>query len=328
MPYAAARYVAPDLKPFEETALGRTVTQAEKALAPGDEGYITQLASGLGSFASIFGPQAVLRGVGGAGRLATGIAPKLATPTALGQTTGLGVEEARQRAAIARAEGQEVTPGEELAALAIGAPIGLTELLPVEKLFKGLDTGLSEGFKFTVANLVKRGLQQGGIEGAQEVASGLMQDLSAKGIYNPNLQLGQSMFDELTVGGGVGAISQVGLDILFKRRIQDAYTRTQQKKGEEEVIRRADEARAAQEKQIATTKEQLGIKEGEMLALPAPAQQIEAKEELDPLQNPLGMFKQDQLQEGYVKAVNKMRDDQGMAKIKDLSIEDIADAGA
>lgn len=328
LPYAAARYAAPSLKPFEETAFGKTITEAEKALAPGDEGYITQLAGGLGSFASMFGPQAVLRGVGTAGRLATGLAPKAATPIALGQTAGLGVEEARQRAAVSRAEGAEVTPGEELAALAVGVPIGLTELLPVERLFKGLDTGLSEGFKYTIANRVKRALQQGGIEGAQEVASGLMQDLSAKGIYNPNLEIGQSMFDELTVGGGVGAIAQTGLDILFKRRIQDAYNTTQRKKAEEEVLKRAEEARAAQEKQIATTKEQLGITEPKTLALPAPAEKVEKAEEVDLLQNPLGMFKPEQLEEGYVREVNKMRDQQGMAKVKSLSIEDIADAGA
>jgi hypothetical protein len=328
LPYAAARYAAPSLKPFEETAFGKTITEAEKALAPGDEGYITQLAGGLGSFASMLGPQALLRGVGTAGRLATGLAPKAATPIALGQTAGLGVEEARQRAAVSRAEGAEVTPGEELAALAVGVPIGLTELLPVERLFKGLDTGLSEGFKYTVANRIKRALQQGGIEGAQEVASGLMQDLSAKGIYNPNLEIGQSMFDELTVGGGVGAIAQTGLDILFKRRIQDAYNTTQRKKADEEVRKRTEEALKAQQQQIATTKEQLGIKPSETLALPAPAEKIEKTEEIDPLQNPLGMFKQDQLQEGYVREVNKMRDQQGMAKVKELSIEDISDAGA
>lgn len=328
LPYAAARYIAPGLKPFEETAFGKTITQAEQALAPGDEGYITQVAGGLGSFASMFGPQALLRGVGTAGRLATGIAPRAGTPVALAQTTGLGVEQARQAAASARAEGIEVTPGQELAALAIGAPIGLTELLPVEKLFKGLDTGLTEGFKYSIANLVKRGLQQGGIEGAQEVASGLMQDLAAKGIYNPNLQIGESMFDELTVGGGVGAIAQTGLDILFKQRIKDAYSTTQRKKVDEEIRKRTEEALKAEQEQISKTKGQLGIAEGKTLALPAPSPKIEPTEEIDPLQNPLGLFKQDQLEEGYVKAVNKMRDDQGMAKIKALSIEDIADAGA
>jgi hypothetical protein len=328
LPYAVARYAMPDLKPFEETAFGKTITSAEKALAPSDEGYVTQVAGGLGSVLSMLGPQALLRGVGTTGRLATGLAPKAGVPVAVGQTTGLGIEEARQRAAIERAEGAGPTPGEELAALTLGAPIGLTELLPIERLFKGLDTGLSEGFKYTIANRVKRALQQGGIEGAQEVASGLMQDLAAKGIYNPNLEVGQSMFDELTVGGGVGAISQAGLDILFKRRIQDAYQASQRKKADEEIRKKADELIQAQQKQIATTKEQLGIKEGEPLALPAPAKEMAVEEEVDPLQNPLGMFKPDQLQEGYLQAVNKMRDDQGMAKVKSLSIEDIADAGA
>ena len=42
LPYTAARYAMPDLKPFEETAFGKTITSAEKALAPSDEGYLTK----------------------------------------------------------------------------------------------------------------------------------------------------------------------------------------------------------------------------------------------------------------------------------------------
>jgi len=62
LPYAAARYVAPELKPFAETGFGQAITGAEQYLAPSDEGAITQVAGGLGSFASILGPQVALRG--------------------------------------------------------------------------------------------------------------------------------------------------------------------------------------------------------------------------------------------------------------------------
>ena len=328
LPYAAARYIDPELKPFAETGFGKAITGAEQYLAPSDEGAITQVAGGLGSFASMFGPQALLRGVGATGRLATGLAPRAATPVAVAQTTGLGVEEARQRAEIARGEGINVTPGEELAALSIGAPIGLTELLPVEKLFRGLGAGLDAGFKYNVANVVKRAFAQGGVEGAQEVASGLLQDLSAKGIYNPNLAVGESMLDEFALGAGVGAIAQTGLDVLLRKDIKTAYNtrlrRDAEKRLNDETKRLADE----QAKQIAETKKNLGIADTAPLALPAPAPKVEPVSAVDPLMNPVGYFNSDELTPEYLKAVNDIRDKEGKAKIQQFSVEDLVDAGA
>ena len=328
LPYAAARYAAPELKPFEETGFGKAITGAEQYLAPSDEGAVTQLAGGLGSFASIFGPQALLRGVGGAGRLATGVAPRAAAPVAVGQVSGLGVEEARQRAAIARGEGVEVSPGEELAALATGVPIGLTELLPVERLFKGLGAGLDGAFKYDVANLVKRGFKQGGIEGAQEVAAGLMQDLSAKGIYNPDLQVGESMLGEFALGAGVGAIAQTGLDVLLRKDIQRAYQGRLNKESQDRINRETEALRLKNAEEIATTKKNLGIPESQPLALPAPSKQIEDTEQVDPLMNPVGFFNANELTPDYLKAVNNIRDKEGKSKLSQFSIEDLADAGA
>lgn len=328
LPYAAARAAFPELAPFSETTVGRAVTGAEEYLAPSDEGFVTQVAGGLGSFASIFGPQAILRGIGTTGRLATGIAPGAATPVALAQTAGLGAGEARQRVEVARGEGIDVTPGEELAALSVGVPIGLTELLPVERLFKGLGVGLDEGFKFTVANLVKRGFQQGGIEGAQEVAAGLMQDLAAKGIYNPELEVGDSMLNEFAVGSTVGAIAQTGLDVLLRKDITAAY-QNRLRRDSEERLRKETEALQAQEtKEIAETKRNLGIQDEQILALPAPAPQVEDVEQVDPLMNPVGFFNANELTPEYLKAVNDIRTKEGKAKISQFSIEDLADAGA
>ncbi len=160
LPYAGARYFMPELKPFEETGFGKQIVSAEKYLAPSDEGVVTQLAGGLGSFASILGPQVALRGLGAAGRFA-GMAPRAATPVGVAQTMGLGTEEARQRVEVARGDKIDVTPGQELGSLAVGAGIGLTELLPVQRLFKGIDKTLSGDVQLTIANYIKRALAGG-----------------------------------------------------------------------------------------------------------------------------------------------------------------------
>jgi hypothetical protein len=327
LPYAGARYLMPEMKPFEQTGFGQAITGAERYLAPSDEGVVTQLAGGLGSFASILGPQALLRGVGTVGRFA-GMAPRAATPVAVAQTAGLGAEEARQRVEIARGEGKTVTPGEELGALSVGVPIGLTELLPVEKLFRGLDKTLSGAVKLDIANYVKRGLAQGGIEGAQEAASGLMQDLSAKGIYNPNLEVGQSILGDAALGGGVGFIAQTGLDFLLRKDIGRAYQSKLAQDRQTQLNSELERMQQEKDAKIADTKQKLGVPDSNILALPAPAPKVEKQETRDPLMNPVGFFNAEELTPAYLKAVNNIRKDEGKRGIKQFSIEDLADAGA
>jgi hypothetical protein len=327
LPYAGARYFMPELKPFEQTGFGQAITGAERYLAPNDEGVVTQLAGGLGSFASILGPQALLRGVGTAGRFA-GMAPRAAAPVAVAQTAGLGAEEARQRVEIARGEGKTVTPGEEFAALSVGVPIGLTELLPVERLFRGLDKTLSGAVKLDIANYIKRGLAQGGIEGAQEAASGLMQDLSAKGIYNPNLEIGQSIVGDAALGGGVGFIAQTGLDFLLRKDIGRAYQAKLNQDRQTQLNEQLDRLQREKDEQLETTRRNLGVPNSNMLALPAPSPQVEKEQTRDPLMNPVGFFNAEELTPAYLKAVNNIRKTEGKRGIKQFSIEDLADAGA
>ena len=327
LPYAGARYFMPDMKPFEETGFGKAITSAEQYLAPNDEGVVTQLAGGLGSFASMLGPQYVLRGVGTVGRFA-GMAPRAATPFAVAQSGGLGVEEARQRVQIAKGQGVNVTPGEELAALSVGVPIGFTEMLPVEKLFRGLDNTLSGAVKLDIANYLKRGLAQGGIEGAQEAASGLMQDLSAKGIYNPNIEVGGSMLNDAALGGGVGFLAQTGLDFLLRKDIGRAYQHRLAQDRQTELNNKLDQMQREKDAQINQTKQNLGVADPNVLALPAPAPKVEKEEAPDPLMNPVGFFKAGELTPAYLKAVNDIRKSEGKRGITQFSIEDLADAGA
>jgi hypothetical protein len=327
LPYAGARYFMPELKPFEQTGFGQAITGAERYLAPSDEGVVTQLAGGLGSFASILGPQVALRGLGAAGRFA-GMAPRAAMPVAVAQTAGLGVEEARQRVEIARGDNITVTPGQELASLSVGVPLGLTELLPVEKLFRGLDKTLSGAVKLDIANYIKRGLAQGGIEGAQEAASGLLQDLSAKGIYNPNLEVGQSILGDAALGGGVGFIAQTGLDFLLRKDIGRAYQSKLAQDRQTQLNSELERMQQEKDAKIADTKQKLGVPDSNILALPAPAPKVEKQETRDPLMNPVGFFNAEELTPAYLKAVNNIRKDEGKRGIKQFSIEDLADAGA
>ena len=332
LPYSGARALFPSLTPYEETSVGKSVASAEESLAPG-YGTISELSGGLGQFGSMFGPQALLRGVGGAGRLATGIAPRAAAPVGIAQAGGAGSEQARLMALEAKQEGVEVSPGEEFAAQLGGFGIGQLELLPVEKLLRGLPANLDEPFKYNVSNLLKRATTQGGVEGAQEVASNLLQEFSAKGIYNPDLEVGESMFDEFTMGAGVGSIAQLGLDVLLRKDIKNRYAQSELKKKNEEVQRKTEELLKQERDQIQKTKDQLGIEEPvdpetgkPILALPAPAAPMVKTEGPDPILNPLGFFSADDLRPEAVNEINKVRTSLGQAKLTQFSIEDIVDA--
>ena len=332
LPYTGLRYFNPEMKPFAETGFGKKITETEQSLAPTDEGYGSQLSHGLGSFLSVFGPQAIARGVGTAGRFATGLAPKAATPIAVAQTSGLGAEEARNRVEAARAEGKTVTPGEEFGSLVAGVPAGLTELLPVQNLFRatrGLDTGLTKGFQTAgfegVKNFGKRALQQAGIEAGQEAGSGAIQDVIAQQIYNPEQEIGGSALKEAALGGGVGAIAQLGLDLALRKDIKMAYQISQKKKSDEDLAKQMEEVRAETAKKRAETDAALGI--SPLLALPAPKEQITPSQAKHPIYNPLGNFAEGDLDPANILAINAKRAEENKPKLKSFSIEDLADSG-
>jgi hypothetical protein len=328
--HGAARYLNPEMTPFAETGFGKKITETEQSLAPTDEGYGSQLSHGLGSFLSFFGPQAIARGIGTAGRFA--LAPKAATPLAVVQTSGLGAEEARNRVEAARAEGKTVTPGEELGAMVAGVPAGLTELIPVQKIFKatkGLDTALTKGIQTAgfegVKNFGKRALQQAGIEAAQEAGSGAIQDVIAQQIYNPEQEIGGSALKEAALGGGVGAIAQLGLDLALRKDIKRAYQISQKKKSDEDLAKQMEEIKAETAKKRAETDAALGI--SPLLALPAPKEQMTPSQAKHPIYNPLGNFSEGDLDPANILAINAKRAEENKPKLKSFSIEDLADSG-
>ena len=125
---------------------------------------------------TFLGPGLAVRGVSaavGAGVAATRVAG-LGTSGLFGSAIGAG--EARQRAI---AEG--ATPEQTETSTQLGAVVGISEILPVQKLFKTLDPKTLEG----ITDYVKSAFTTGSFEAAQEAAANVAQNLIAKGIYKP-----------------------------------------------------------------------------------------------------------------------------------------------
>jgi hypothetical protein len=207
--YTGARAAGADLIPFEKTGFGQALGSAQTALAPSDAGLVTQFGSGLGSLLS-FIPGGLLKG-------GIGLATRLT------QAGSVGSEEARSRAEQARLEGKDVSAGQQLLSQLGGTVVGFSELAPVERLTKPLQAVL-RGVPISKAdeiapglfNSAKRMLATGGIEGLQEGMANIAQDLIQKGVYDPNLDIGQSSLGDAAMGASVGAFAQGAMEFVTR----------------------------------------------------------------------------------------------------------------
>lgn len=134
---------------------------------------------------------------------------------AAGLATGAGSGEARLRA-----EQEGATAEERRLATGLGAGVGATELLPVFGFLNKLSTPIKEG----IINRVQRALVTGGMEGAQEAAAGLAQNLIAQGIYKPEQELIEGVGKQAAYGAGVGALIQGITDMALGRRSMKTIT--------------------------------------------------------------------------------------------------------
>jgi hypothetical protein len=115
------------------------------------------------------------------------------------------------------------------------------------------------------------------------------------------------------------------------REFNQTMVERQQKAFEEEAKKREEFERNRQE-QITKTRQELGIEEKPMLALPAPAEKLEAAPPVtDPLMNPLGNLTKDELGRAVgipdvYKFVDDYRKENNLPKLETYSIEDLKDA--
>ena len=128
--------------------------------------------------------------------------------------TASGAGEASERARSAGA-----TVEERNAATLLGAPVGLSEVL-LPQFIKGLgrDAALS------IAQRLGRIAASAGIEGAQEAAANIAQNLIAQGIYDPEQGTFTGSGEAAGYGAGVGGLIQGLMDLAVPGRTRGGAT--------------------------------------------------------------------------------------------------------
>jgi hypothetical protein len=329
--YTGLRAAGMELDPFAETAVGKGLAGVQESLAP-DYGTVSQFAGALGGLGSFIVP-------------GTAIAKGLGRATTLGgMATGLGAEEARSRVEQARAEGIEVTTGQEFTSQLGGLGIGLTELAPIERLtgplqavLRGVKKSDAEMIAPGLFNSAKRMVETGGIEGLQEGMANVAQDLLAKGVYNPNLDVGESALGDAAMGASVGAFAQGAIELVTKGRRRQLYDTLKAEEDAKARIAEAEKSRLAEETARKKALTNFGV-EGQPLLLAAPQGQItpsrQEKSSIDQygvedrdLFEPFGTFTRDELDKDVVKELDKRRKEAGRPKTETFTLQDIADTG-
>ena len=206
-----------------------------------EDTYVSKLGEGLGSFASFFVPSTLAaKSVGAIGKGGKALSQaerakegaKRATYTAGAIAAPIGVSEQTDRIREAEELGEEVSFGEKKFAQLAGLGVGLTELLPAERLFKILRrVPKSTGQELRITDRLTSAFKQGGAEGLQEAGAQILQDVVARGVYSDELPIGQSAADEFSVGAGVGFIA----DLAVRGRGRPATGTVEEIKQEEKL---------------------------------------------------------------------------------------------
>jgi hypothetical protein len=147
-----------------------------------------------------------------AGTYAPAFIPGIGIPLAFGTAVTAGAGEASERAIAAGATEEE----RDLSTLQ-GAGVGATELIP-------LGGPIMRRIRNTGGlNRIKRALAQGGIEGAQETAANVLQNLIEQG-YNLEQELGEGNLEAAGYGGAAGGTVQFLVDLVRPRRARSTVS--------------------------------------------------------------------------------------------------------
>jgi hypothetical protein len=178
-----------------------------------EDTFTTKLSEGFGSFAPFFGAGLVGRALAQR-KLVSPIVGQYGLPAAI--AVPAGVSQQADRIEVARQLGEDVGPFAETFAEIGGGAVGLSEILPVSYILsKTSKTALKNN---VLKEKIKRALLSGGFEGGQEVFASVAQDLIARGLYSDQLPIGDSLLDEFTIGGIVGATTDFVLNSFAGRR--------------------------------------------------------------------------------------------------------------
>ena len=209
---AALGAVAP-LEERAELEAREKIKSVAESLRPegGDpDSHLYKLGQGLGSIGAI-----LTAGVAGKAIAGTTGAIGLAGLLSAGAGTGEASERARAYGA---------TEEERNIASLKGAGIGLTELLPLGRIFKTLQVpvfknladDLGEEALETFGGRVRNAFVTGGYEAAQEASAAVLQNMTERG-YNPTKSLlDAGVGEEALIGGEAGALLQFFTDTFLR----------------------------------------------------------------------------------------------------------------
>ena len=175
---------------------------------------------------------------------------------------GLQAKDQINRVAEQLAQGKEVDPDDFMNATMLGGAIGLTEILPLQRvlgdvlqILRKVPKGSQEAAIKTIAGRLKRATGTFAAEGSQEALAGIAQDLVEQNLYNPDANIGATAGDEFLYGGGAGATLSFLVDSIRGRQINKmdkAFTQLQDDLADESAETAEKAAFAAKSVQTGT----------------------------------------------------------------------------
>ena len=217
-----------------------------------------QAAQALGSVASFLVPgSAVAKGASLAGKTAAA-AGRAATVTAGAQGVALGAEGRAETIRNQLASGMDISEEQQLAAQRLSGLIGASEALPIGRFFGPLQQLLSKvpvsqapALNKIVQSRLGRITRAGAAEGAQEVASGIANDIMEYGIYNPDVEIGQDILSNAGTGAFAGSFVEGVIQLAAGRKLRP-YRQLQEDLAKESAVnaqaqRQGEISRAAEE---------------------------------------------------------------------------------
>ena len=233
----------------------------------------------LGSLASFLVPgtaAAKVAKVAGAGQ-------KVQRASALGggaaMGSALGSKDAINRVANQLAQGKDVSDEDFITATQLGGLIGLSEILPLQRvmgdairILRKVPAENQEEAVKAIGKRLRRAVTTGTFEGIQEAGAGIAQDLVEKNLYNPEANIGATADEEFIYGGSAGATLSFLVDSIRGRQLNklDKANRQLAEDLADEGAETAEKAKNAADS--LRTDSELG--DGQPILLAAPTQEV------------------------------------------------------
>ena len=250
----------------------------------------TKLAEGAGSLIGFGGAAFAGRKLAAQG-IVSDKAGRFGVPGALAVPMGMG--EQVDRLEQSRALGESPGRVAEKVAILTGGVIGMSELAPIERLFRGIPKNALKNP--TVSELINTRLRSaaatGTAEAFQEATAGIAQNLTAAGLYSDEIPIFDSALEEFTIGGILGASADLFVNSLANRRsissqqLKDAEERA---RANRTSLQADDKFAKAQEQGIVEEFQEPIVKQKP--EIPKPAIVDVAPPDLGVIQNPDGQF--------------------------------------